>query len=346
MTKQHGALGLAFISLLFASTTMAYPMYVQCGKDYFTSAQMGFRSIPSEDGATANALAQDAGGVRVVVNDVPESSVGWIAWVTGGELSFVSDGSGTVSPEQSCPTTLYSTSRGTGTLTFLVTGDSQEVVFGFGYIRNSGRRQIETVLAEFDLGPGPDSDPEGTGPDDASCKGDDDSWSDWKYGRGGTVCSDMRNNPRWCTQYGVYSAEARQACPAACGMCSGNGEKRRLQEYRGRPQRRTSRGTTWTAGSLASASSNNARRCYVAFCSEAGGYEGQVYKISEDWYYSHSGGAFGDKHGGKGSCGRVISDWFGKSSAHRQYQRALNAGNDLQAGSTVYATYEGQFTCA
>lgn len=350
---RNGAFGV-LVTLLFATNTMSYPMYVQCGKDYFTSTQMGFPSIPSEDGTNANAMTAGAGGTRVVVNNIPESSVGWIAWVTGGELSFVSDESGTVSPEQSCPTTLYSVARGTGAMTFLVTGDPQEVVFGFGYVRDSGRRQIQTVRAEFSLGSGSDSGSDsGSEAEDVGeapvgrCGADDDSWSDWKYGRGGTYCADMHDNPEWCTHYGVYSAEARQACPAACGLCNGDragGRGRRLQRYRGRPQRRTSRGTTWTADSLAAASSNNARRCYVAFCT--GGSEGQVYKISEDWYTSHSGGGFGDKHGGRGSCGRVINDWFGKSGAHGQYRRALDAGRDLQAGSTVYATYEGAFTCA
>ena len=57
------------------------------------------------------------------------------------------------------------------------------------------------------------------------CK-DDLNWIDDKHGSGTSSCSDVANNPTWCTDYGTYSVVATKACPVACGVCSNSGIKK------------------------------------------------------------------------------------------------------------------------
>merc|ERR1719491_2740476 len=60
---------------------------------------------------------------------------------------------------------------------------------------------------------------------DTSVCTDDNQWVDSKFGGTGTSkCNSGTNggvaaNPTWCLDYGEYSAEARRACPVACGLC-------------------------------------------------------------------------------------------------------------------------------
>ena len=51
------------------------------------------------------------------------------------------------------------------------------------------------------------------------CK-DDANWTDNKYGDGESKCTDMKAD--WCDNYGDYSSEAKEFCPLACSVCSGN----------------------------------------------------------------------------------------------------------------------------
>lgn len=48
---------------------------------------------------------------------------------------------------------------------------------------------------------------------------DDPSWEDTRYGDGNATCATLAQNRAWCNNYDRYSAEARRACPLACGVC-------------------------------------------------------------------------------------------------------------------------------
>ena len=87
----------------------------------------------------------------------------------------------------------------------------------------------------------------------------------------------------------------------------------------------------------------DATACYYAIfsgaaCDEEGNAgEGGVYRISEHWYASHSGGPFSNKN-----CGAVIQNWMSKSAGHRGYQPYLAKKQNLHDK----ALYIGEYKCA